>query len=375
MARRGHGEGSIYQRKDGRWTAAITLENRKRKTFYGKTRKDVQEQLTKALHDQQQGTLAMGPKQSVKQYLEKWLEEVHRPTIRYRTYKRYCEILNRYILPELGHVSLHKLTPQTLQDTYTRMEKKQVSASTIRKMHTLLHKALDKAVQWNLIARNPCESVSPPRLPRHEIVPLTEEQSLRFLSATKGQPFEALFILALTTGMRRGELTGLKWQDIDFANGKLHVKRSVTRKPGGGFIESEPKTTKSRRTIVLIPVTVSALKRHRTLQKAAKLKAGEAWIERDLVFCRPNGDYLGEQVLVPFKRLLEAAGLPNIRFHDLRHSTATLLLSIGIQPKVVQEILGHGDITVTMNIYSHVMPTMQQDAMKRLTTLLQADGL
>jgi integrase len=373
---RGHGEGSIYQRKDGRWAASLTLEGgkRKRKTFYGKTRKEVQDKLNTALHAQKQGMLVTGPQQTLKQYLEHWLEEVHRPTIRAGTYKGCRDLLILHILPALGRFPLQKLTPQHIQAFYTQKTKEGYSASTIRQMHAMLHKAMDKAVLWNLVARNPCDGVSPPRRQHYEIKPLTLEQCLHFLAAAKGHPLEALFVLALVTGMRRGELVGLKWQDINLADNTLQIKRIVTRKPGGGHMEAETKTAQSRRTVVLVPFATEALKRHQIHQKEARLKAGEAWIEHNLVFCTPRGDYLGEQVLVPFKRLLKTAGLPNIRFHDLRHSTATLLLSIGVHPKVVQETLGHSEIGITMNIYSHVLPTMQRDAMARLTALLQADG-
>jgi integrase len=370
---RGHGEGSIYKRKDGRWAASLTLEGgkRKRKTFYGKTRKEVQDKLNMALHEQKQGTLATGSRQTVKQYLEHWLENVHRSAVRTRTYTRYRELLTLHILPALGHLPLQKLTPQHIQAFYAQQEKEGLSASSIRKMHGILHKALDKAVLWNIVARNACDGVSPPRQQHHEIEPLTLEQSLQFLAAVKGHPLEALFVLALVTGMRRGELVGLKWQDINLAEGTLQVKRIITRKPGGGYMEAEPKTARSRRTVVLVPLAAEVLKRHRILQREAKLKAGETWVEHNLVFCTPRGDYFGEQVLEPFKRLLKRVGLPNIRFHDLRHSTATLLLSIGVHPKIVQETLGHSQISITMNLYSHVMPTMQREAMERLTALLQ----
>jgi integrase len=375
LAKRGPGEGSVYQRKDGRWAASITLESRKRKTLYGKTHKEVLEKLKTALHEQQQGVLATGPQQTLKRYLEHWLEEVHRPTIRSRTYTRYRELLRIHILPALGHYPLQKLTPQHIQAFYAQKTKEGLSASTVHVMHAILHKALDKAVQWNLVARNVCDSVSLPRRARHEIQPLTVEQSQQFLAAAKGHALEALFVLALITGLRRGELLALKWSDINLTDGTLQVKRNLTRAPEGGYTEAETKTAKSRRNIILVTSAVEVLKQHRVRQLEAKLKAGTLWQERDLVFCTSHGTYLNaEYVLSPFKQLLLKAGLPDIRLHDLRHSTATLLLSMGIHPKVVQEMLGHSQIGITMDIYSHMMPTLQREAATRLDALLQSEG-
>ena len=177
------------------------------------------------------------------------------------------------------------------------------------------------------------------------------------------------FILALATGMRRGELLGLKWQDISFDRGALQVRRALTRMPTGqGYKETEPKTRKSRRSIVLTAFAIEALKKHQVKQQEIKLAAGDAWEEHDYVFCTSTGKHLspGNDVLVQLKKLLVKADLPDIRFHDLRHSTATLLLSKGVHPKVVQEILGHSEISMTLDTYSHVLPTMQKDAMDGL---------
>jgi integrase len=240
-------------------------------------------------------------------------------------------------------------------------------------MHNLLHKALDDAVRWNLVARNVCDAVSPPRRKRFETHSLNAEQVQQLLTAAQGHKQEALFVLALATGMRRGEILGLKWQDISFATSMLQVRRTLNYVPYRGFIEAEPKTEKSRRSIILPPFALETLKQHYNRQQEAKLKAGNAWQDRDLVFCNSIGTPLDpkSQVRVQLNALLQKAGLPHIRFHDLRHSTATMLLSMGIHPKVVQELLGHNQISMTMDIYSHVMPTLQQDAMNKLNQALQ----
>jgi len=365
MAQRGHGEGSIYHRKDGRWAATITLENHKRKTFYGRTRKDVQEQLKIALREQQQGTLVTSPQQSVAQYLQQWLEN-HRSGVRLRTYEWYEQLVRLHLVPAIGRIPLQKLTPQQVQSLYTQKLQEGLSRTTVNTLHAMLHKALEDALRWNLVARNVCDAVTPPRRDRYEIQPFSIEQAQRFLSAAKGHSLEALFVLAVSTGMRRGELLAVKWQDIDFSTCTLHVRRIFTRSKGNRYIEAEPKTEKSRRSIVLPALVVDLLSQQRMKQAQAKMEAGAAWQEHDLVFSTSMGTPLNpSKVIDRFKSLLKKADLPGIRFHDLRHSAASILLGMGIHPKVVQELLGHNQISMTMDIYSHVMPAMHKDAMDR----------
>jgi integrase len=377
MTRRGHGEGSIYQRSDGRWAASISLENGKRKTFYGKTRKEVQEQLKTALHEQQKGLLVTGPQQKVGQFLTHWLENVHKQSIRSRTYERYEEIVRLHLVPGIGHHQLQKLSPQHLQSFYTKKLEEGLSTTTVVSFHNVLHKALETAVRWNLLPRNICDLVSPPRRKRFEIQPLGIEQVQQLLAAARDHRLEALFILALASGLRRGELIGLKWQDINFLTGMLQVRRILTRVPsklpGKGYVEAEPKTEKGRRSILLPPFVIEALKQHRVKQLASKLKAGAAWQDHDYVFCTSIGTHLNptRDVLDQLKALLKKAGLPDIRFHDLRHSSATMLLGMGVHPKIVQEILGHSQISMTMDTYSHVLPTMQREAMSKMNAALQ----
>jgi len=377
MAKRGHGEGSIYQRKDGRWTAEISLEGGKSKFLYGKTRKEVQEKLKTALYEQQKGILVTGPQQHVGQFLTHWLEDVHKQSIRSRTYERYEEIVRLHLVPGIGHHQLQKLSPQHLQLFYKKKLEEGLSATTVISFHNVLHKALETAVRWNLIGRNTCDLVSPPRRKHFEIQPLSIEQIQQLLTATSGHRQEALIILALATGMRRGELLALKWQDIDLEKRILQIRRILTRipskLPGKGFEETEPKTDKGRRSIVLPLFTVEVLKQHRLRQLEEKLKAGPTWNDHDYVFCTSIGTHLNptRDALDVLKSLLKKAGLPNIRFHDLRHSSATMLLSMQVHPKIVQEILGHSQINITMDIYSHVLPTMQEEAMGKVNEVLR----
>jgi integrase len=367
---RGHGEGSIYQRKDGRWVASITLENRKRKQFYGKTRKEVQEKLRVALNEQRLGTLATGPQQTLKQYLEYWLEDVHKPAIRLSSYMQYRGILDKHIFPLLGHIQVQKLTPQQVQSFYARKEKEGLALGTIRTIHAVLHNALSHAVSINLVSRNVSDVVNPPRLVKHERHPLTIEQAQKLLQHVQGYSLEGLITVALATGMRRGELLGLRWQDIHFDTKSLQIQRTISRQRKKGIVESEPKTSRGRRNIILPPFAIEALKEHRTRQLEVRLKVGSAWEESNFVFCNGHGGFLEpSQLHMMFRNLLKEADLPQIRFHDLRHSAATIMLTMGVHPKVVQELLGHSSISLTLDTYSHVLPSMQQEAMDKLNGL------
>ncbi|MGZ3626540.1 MAG: tyrosine-type recombinase/integrase [Ktedonobacteraceae bacterium] len=372
-SRRGRGEGSVYQRKDGRWSASFYLENRKRKTVYGKTRKEAYEKLQQALLQHRQGLLATGPKQTVKQYLEYWLEHVHKQSIRLHSYVKVRELLDLHILPGLGYLQLQKLTIQHVQAFYSMLQKK-LSASRVRFIHSTLHKALDDAVRTGLVAKNVCDSVTLPRLVRREMQVLTPEQARKVVEAAKGSRLEALLLLALTTGMRRGELLGLKWEDLTLteSNGSLQVRRSMTRVAGHGVVTSEPKTASSRRKIALSPFVIRVLKEHRVRQLEMRLQAGTKWIENDLVFCNAYGNFLHPaRLYMMFHKVLAEADVQNIRFHDLRHSAATILLSMGVNVKVVQEMLGHSRISMTLDTYSHVLPGMQEEAVEKISGLFQ----
>jgi integrase len=376
MAKRGNGEGSVYKQRNGLWAASITIEGGKRKYFYGKMRKEVQEKLATAVQQQKQGILVATPQQTVGQFLTDWLENTHKQSVRPRTYERYEEAIRLHLVPVLGKHQLQKLSAQHVQAFYARKLKEGLSPSTVIYYHSVLHNALNTAVKWGLVARNVCDLVTPPRKARFEIQPFTAEQVQRFLAAIRGHKWEALFTLALATGMRQGELLGLKWQDINFSTGTLQVHRNLTRVPPGAsgkreFRETEPKTEKSRRSITIASIALEALRQHRVRQLEIKLRAGPLWEDHDYVFCTLAGTHLRpSHVVDEFKKLLKKGGLPDIRFHDLRHSAATLLLSLGVHAKVVQEMLGHTQISMTMDIYSHVLPSMQQDAVSRLNELL-----
>jgi len=363
------GGGSVYQRKgDGRWVASFIVEDTgKRKELYAKTEKEAIAKLQQALLEQKQGTFVAGPQQTVGQFLEYWLEDVHKTKIRLATYESYRNILNNHLLPALGHIRLQRLTAQHIQSLYAKKQKEGLSPTSIGVTHAVLHRALDHAKRIKLVGSNVCDDVELPKREVHEIQPLTPEQALMLLQKVREHHLEMLLTLALATGMRRGELLGLRWQDIDLEEGSLQVRRTLSYIAHHGFKEGEPKTAKSRRKIALPQFVMDLLKRHRMLQLEARLKAGTAWVDRDLVFPNEHGDFLLPMTLFyQFSRLLKEIGLPHMRFHDLRHSAATLLLSMGVPMKVVQELLGHSNFSTTANVYSHVLLSMQQEAMNKL---------
>jgi integrase len=366
--RRGRGEGSIFQRKDGRYAASMSIEGhgRKRKYFYGKTRAEVREKLHKAQLEQRQGILATGPKQTVKDFLNYWLE-VHKTKIKVSTYSLYRRHLDLHILPSLGHIQLQRLTADQVQLFYSEKQIEGLQSNTVRAFHVILSAALRDAVRWKRLPVNICTTVTPPRLTTHEIQPLSKEQARKLLEVAKESRLHCLLTLALATGMRLGELLALRWEDIDLKKGILHVRHTADYIYGYGLTESEPKTASSRRNIILPQFVVEELELHNRYQKQAQEKAGSAWEERGLVFPNNYGRHFNRSSLQTlFKKVIRAAGLPDIRFHDLRHSAATILLSMGVPAKVVQEILGHSHISITLGIYAHVLPGMHKEAMKKM---------
>jgi len=330
----------------------------------------VQEKLHEIIHEQRQGTLPTGPQQTLKQFLEPWLE-IHKNAVRLTTYVRYRSTIYKHLLPAFGHVQLQKLTPLKVQDFYAQKLREGLAPKTVILMQGVLHKALDDAVRWNLIARNVTDAVSLPRIMKSEIKPLTKEQAQKLLEAAQGHRLEALLTVALVTGMRRGELLALRWQDINFDDKSLQVHRTVSLVRGHGYVVTEPKTAKGKRKIALPQIAIEVLKVHRVHQLESRIKAGEKWCELDLVFCNIYGRFQHPDRMVErFQKLLEEVGLHHMRFHDLRHSAATILLTMGIHPKVVQELLGHSTISITMDIYSHVLPSMQREAMDKWNDVL-----
>jgi integrase len=276
-------------------------------------------------------------------------------------------------------VKLSKLSPANVQALYAAKLNSGLKPSSVRSIHAVLHCALEQAVKWNLIPRNPARAADPPKIREDEITPLDSEQARKFLDAASGEKFEALYVLSLTTGLRMGEALGLKWTDIDLDAETLRVNRQLQRmrKDGGkaGKLSfSEPKNA-SRRAVDLPARAVRALRAHRKLQLKEKLETGALYEDQGLVFATGKGTPLDAQNVVNrhFKPLLRRAGLPNIRWHDLRHTCATLLLSRGTHPTYVQKLLGHASVQLALDRYSHWMPSMGKHTANAMDEALEAD--
>lgn len=360
-----NGEGSIRKRPDGRWEARFHLPDGKRKSIYGETRQEVARRLAAARRDRDKGIPIVGEKQTVGQFLIHWLE-IAKPTIRPSTWIRYAEYINLHTIPTLGKVPLARLSPQQVQALYADKLAAGLSPTTVHHLHAVLHRALDQAMRWGLVVRNVCELVDAPRMAEHEMAVLAPSQARTLIEAARGDRFEALYILAVTTGMRLGELLALKWHDVDLDRAVLHVVGSLQRTEAGTAI-GMPKTAKSRRTVALTAMATAALRQHRLRQLEERLRlglAGSQEADLDLVFPNTVGKAMAATHMArrEFYPLLARAGLPRIRFHDLRHTAATLMLLEHIPAKVVSEMLGHSTIAITLDLYSHVLPDMQKEA-------------
>lgn len=372
--KRGNGEGSIRRRPDGTYEARYTVQTatgQKRKSVYGKTRGEVAEKLTAALSDRSQGLVYDTGKLSVGDYLSRWLDDVE-STIRPKSYYRYEQLSRVHIAPAIGAVKLAKLTPAHVQSLYRVKLDSGLSPRTVQYIHATLHKALKRAVQWGMIPRNAAAAVTPPRPDKPDVQTLDAVQVQTLLAAASetGDRLEALYTLAVTTGLRQGELLGLRWQDVDQDSGTLQVRRTLSRTKDG-YVFGPPKTAKGKRSVRLTPGAVAALNAHRRRQNAERLAAGN-WPAPELIFPSKVGTPLSVETLTrwSFRPLLEKAGLPQIKFHALRHTAATLLLSGGVHPKVVQEMLGHSTISITLDTYSHVLPNMQETAVAAMRNAL-----
>lgn len=371
--RRGKGEGGIRKRTDGRWEGTLQLGwgdgKRRRKFVYGRTRQEVQRKLAQARRQLEDYGTVGDDRQTVEHFLSRWLAHME-SRVRPRTYADYEGVVNNHLVPALGKVRLVKLTVGGVQEMLDA-KAKEFSPRTVAKIRAVLRQALAYAVTWGELPRNPAVAAEPPRQQKYRISPFTKEEAGQFLEAARGERLEALYTTVLALGLRRGEALGLKWDDIDLDNGSLTVNRALQRQTGKGLVFVEPKSEESLRTIALPGFAVESLKEHRKRLNEERLKAGPEWEEYDLVFPSERGTPLAPDNLHrSFHRILERAKLRRVRFHDLRHAAATFLLAQGLPPRVIMETLGHSQISLTMNTYSHVSAELQRGAADAMDDLL-----
>jgi integrase len=363
--KRGNGEGSRpRKRPDGRWETRYTVHTSngpKRKTLYGRTRQEVADKLARALSDRAQGLTFDAGSSKVDAYFDRWLLDI-RDTIRQRTWERYEQIARVHIKPALGRISLKALSPTHVRGLYREKLDVGLSRRTVQYIHTTLHKALKDAVSDGLIPRNVTEGIRPPKPQKKEITPLNPEQARAFLAAAHGDRFEALYVLAVHCGLREGELLGLKWDDVDLDTGLLRVRRTLSE-TRSGYVFEPPKNGKGR-SVKLTQTASGALKGHLERQSEEIDTSADNYQDQGLMFPSRRGTPRNARNLTArsFKPLLKRAELPDIRLHDLRHTCATLMLCENVHFKLVQELLGHATISITLDTYSHLLPGMGDEA-------------
>jgi integrase len=329
-------------------------------------KKDAEKRLAEMLHQIDNGTFLRPTKTPLAEYLGRWLQDYAWPNLAPKTAEGYEYIVRRHVIPALGSMRLTQLRPEHLQRYYSEKLSGGLSAQTVRHHHAALHKALQTAVEWGILSRNPVSAISPPRVQRPEMRTWGKDDITRFLEAAKGTPYYALFYTALFTGMRRSELLALRWYDVDLVLAQVHVSRSLHRLRGGSTAVRSPKTAKRRRTVALPPSAMLLLREHREKQGCQRAMLGISLSGDDLVFAHVDGKPLvPDSVTHAWIKLARRVCLEPIRLHDARHSHASLMLKQGIHPKIVQERLGHSSIAVTLDTYSHVAPGLQEAAAKR----------
>ncbi len=372
--------GHITKRGKNSYTIVLNLgrdpETGKRKQQWVSvkgTKKEAEKRLSELLSQLDSGIYIKPGKATLADHLERWLKDYAWPNLSPKTAEGYEYIIRRHLIPGLGKLTLNHLKPEHLQHYYAdklstgRIDGKGgLSPKTVRHHHVTLHDALQSAVKWGLLVRNPADAVDAPRFQRPEINIMNADEINTFLEAAKDTPFYAIFYLALFTGMRRSELLALRWSDVDLMLCQLYVSRSLHQLKNGEIIFRQPKSDRSRRMIALTPSTALVLREHKENHNSEKLLQGLPISDDDLVFSQPDRrPYRPDTITHAWIKLARKTGLRGIRLHDARHSHASLMLKQGVHPKIVQERLGHSSIQITLDTYSHVTPGLQEAAAKR----------
>jgi len=336
-----------------------------------KTKKEARQILQTLLRELDDGTFIAPTALMVAEHLESWLEDVVRHQVGARTHDRYTGIVRKHLVPRLGAVKLSALRPDQVQRCYAEMLNSGLQAASVRKAHVVLHSALRHAVRMRLITRNPSDDLMLPKVRRPEIKALTDEQVGAMLVAAEGRPVAVPLLVLVSLGVRRGELLALQWADVDLEARSVSVRRTLEESSAGVHLK-QPKTVRSSRMVAVPASTVDALRAHHAGQQRARLAADAEFNRLDLVFPGPDGEpWRPSTFAAACRRAFKRAGL-TCRLHDLRHTHATMLLRQGVHPKVVQERLGHANVSITLDIYSHCTANMQQEAAEKIDEALAA---
>jgi integrase len=369
--------GQVIARGAGKWLVRVSLpadasgaRRTAAETVHG-SRRDAEKVKTRMLAEVDAGTFVAPNRQTLGDYLTDWLEHTVRINVSGRTHRDHTENLKRYVFPRLGNVRLDQLTPQHVQRLYSTLAQRGLSTTTIRLVRAPLHQALKQAAAFGLISKNPAEHVKPPKAKRKEMQALTPDEVGRFLVAAREDKLYALWFLLLTTGLRPQEARALRWTDLE--GDQLRIQRALSQVSAGRSEIASTKRERSNRTVILPPMLVSTLAEHRQRQREEILRRGPTYRRAGLMFANSTGTPLQHtRIYKRWKALLEKAGLPPVRLYDARHTHATCLLAEGVNAKLVQERLGHASVALTLNIYSHVLPTMQREVADRVEQMLAA---
>ncbi len=382
-------KGHIYKRSQGSWTIiydlpadSMTGKRRQKSQTVKGTKRDAQRYLREVLLSLEQGSYVKPNKITLGEWLRQWLKDYVSINTTDRTQESYSSIIEKHLIPSLGKVVLTDLQPQHIQSYYAEKLNKGradgkggLSARSVVYHHRILSKALDYAVKMGIVVRNVANVVQPPRVARVIMQTLSPEEVTRFLDAAKETDYYVYFATLLYTGLRRGELLALRWRNLDLNRGTLTVVATAYKLGNGDYIIKEPKTAQSRRTVTLSPSLVKLFKAYRVDQELLRVQLGVSLNADDFVFIRPDGSAINPSaVTLAFRRILKRAGLKGVRIHDLRHTHATLMLKAGIHPKVVSERLGHANIGITLDIYSHVLPGLQEAAAEKFDRIFETEN-
>jgi integrase len=377
-------KGQVIKKGDRKWLVKVFLgrDPQGKKKYFSKQingiKRDADNYLNRTLTELSQGTFVIPTLRNLNEYLDEWLKNAAQHKLSERTYGDYVYNLKRYVRPKLGLKKLSSISPLNLQELYTDLRAKGLSPRTVQIVHNILNSALKQAVKWRILQQNPAQYVDRPKQVRKEMAALSPEEAMLFLAVAKEDTHFLYFSLAIDTGARPSELLALQWSDIDFVQKKVTIQRSLDYPDyGRAFQFIETKTSRSRRSITISETNIRHLREHKRSQAEQRLKAGDKWHPLNLVFCMPDGKPLQSRNILRrhLRPILKQAKLPeSLNLYSLRHSCATLLLSAGVNPKVVSERLGHASIVLTLDTYSHVLPSRQRDAADKMEMLLFATG-
>ena len=373
MTRRADGESTIYRDNGGRWHGYVSMGQtdngrRDRRHVSGQRRKDVVAKVRELERKRDAGMPSTPGRQvTVGGWLEHWLDNVAAQRVRPSTLMRYRQLVRLQLSPKVGHQRLDRLQPEHLEQAYAQLLATGLAPATVLQAHRVLSRGLKVAMQRGHVARNVCALVDPPAVIRHELRPPTASDARAVLAAAAQERNSTRWSVAFSLGLRQGEVLGLPWDAVDLDAGTLTVRQALQRRAGVGLVVVEPKSRAGRRTISLPTPLTEALRAHRTAQREERLRAGSEWQDHGLVYTQVNGRPIDPRSdHRQWQALLKRAGVPPARLHDARHTAATVMLTLGVPARVAMQVLGHSQISLTLNTYSHVMPELAQDAAARV---------